>query len=149
MKEPDAGRPDLNSEQLIPYRSLDTANRRAAAGVYLVAAAGAAAIVVASGVEFMWITAVVPLIGVAIYQFIAGRSMQVTDMQAIEIASDTAPFEVGHGSATLGFTGVAARPIWQVLVFEAGPAPEHQALVTVDALSGDVTGTYSEEVEIP
>jgi hypothetical protein len=70
-------------------------------------------------------------------------------MAAIAIASDAAPFPVGHGSATLGFTGLTAKPVWQVLVFESGAAPRHQALVTVDALTGEVTGTYSEAVPTP
>jgi hypothetical protein len=39
--------------------------------------------------------------------------------------------------------------VWEVLVFESGSMPDHQALLTVDALTGDVTGTYVEAVQSP
>lgn len=149
MSDSDISDSDAIPEQLLPVRLLDTSNRRTAAGVYCVAAAVVAALVIAIGVELMWLTAVLPLLAISVYQFIGGRHIQVTDMEAIEIGSGSVPFEVGHGSATLGFIGFTARPVWQILLFESGPAPEHQALVTVDALSGDVTGIYVEDVATP
>lgn len=141
--------PDPDGNGLVPYRALDTTNRRAAALVYLIAAALAGGVVLATRVDLMWLTAVLPLFGIAAYHFVAGRHLQTTDMDAIHIASDVAPFDVGHASATLGFKGLTAKPVWQVLVFESGSAPQHQALVTVDALTGDVTGTYAEPVSTP
>jgi hypothetical protein len=131
----------------VPHRMLDTTNRRAAGAVYLVAAVVASGVVVGSGVSLMWFTAVLPLLGIAAYQFVAGRHLEVADMEAIEIASGAVPFDVGHASATLGFKGFTAKPVWQVLVFESGPLPLHQALVTVDALTGTVTGSFVEAVE--
>lgn len=97
----------------------------------------------------MWFTGVGALLALAAYQFAGAWTMQVTDMQAIDIASSVASFPVGHGSATLGYSGVLAKPMWQVLVFSNTPSPDRQALVTVDALSGDVTGQYEEAVELP
>jgi hypothetical protein len=134
---------------LAPYRVLDTSNRRDAGIVYFVAAGLASVIVLAAGVSLMWLTAVLPLTLLGLYQVVAGGEMKVTDVEAITLGSDAAPFNVGHASATLGFTGLVARPIWQVLAFESGPAPGHQALVTVDAMTGEVTGTYAEAVEPP
>ena len=131
---------------LHPHRILDTANRRVAGIVYLAAAAVGAALIVVTDVSLMWLTAVLPLVLIAAYHFVAGRHLQVHDMQAIEIASAEAPFDVGHASATLGFVGLIARPVWQVLVFEAGEIPNTQALVTVDALTGAVTGSFAEAV---
>lgn len=136
-------------EPLTPYRRLDTAKRRTAGAVYLVMAAGSAALVVVSGVDAMWFTAVLPLTLIAGYQFLGGWKLEVTDMQAIEKAGDATSFAFGHGSATLGFRGPLAKPIWQVLVFSAGPTPDRQALVTVDGLSGEITGIYEEAVEAP
>ena len=130
-----------------PYRVLDTANRRVAGGVYLIAAGVAGGVVVTTGISVMWLTAVLPLLGIALYQFVSGRQLETSDMEAIDIASRAAPFDVGHGSATLGFIGFIAKPVWQVLVFEAGPSPRHQALVTVNALTGEVAGSYSEPVD--
>jgi len=135
--------------ELTPVRIIDTTNRRVAAAVYLAAALAAAWVVAMTGTNLMWLTGVLPLLGLAVYQFIAGRHMGTTDMEAIKIGSAAAPFDVGHASATLGFTGLSARPVWQVLAFESGSAPEHQALVTVDALTGQVTGTYAEAVPAP
>ena len=132
-----------------PSRSIDTSNRRIAAVAYLIAALAGAGVAGWAGMGLMWLTAVLPLLGLAIYHFIAGRHMRTSDMEAITIASAAAPFDVGHASATLGFRGLAARPVWQVLAFESGGAPEHQALVTVDGLTGEVTGTYTEAVPLP
>jgi hypothetical protein len=134
-------------EPIAPFRRLDTAKRRGAGVVYLVMAVVAAGFVVAADVDAMWMTTVLPLVGVAAYQFAGGWKLEVTDMQAIEIAGEAASFPFGHGSATLGFRGPLAKPVWQVLVFADGPTPDHQALVTVDGLTGDVTGTYEEAVE--
>jgi len=134
-------------EDLGPHRVLDTSNRRFAALVYLAAGLVAVGMILVTDVGAMWLTAVLPLLGIAFYHVVAGRPMRITDMEAIQLASDAAPFEFGHASATLGFIGPTARPVWQVLVFEAGSTPGHQALVTVDALSGLVTGTYAEAVE--
>jgi hypothetical protein len=131
----------------VPHRVLDTANRRTAGAVYLIAAMLALGLIAATGTSLMWLTAVLPLLGIAGYQFVAGKHIRTTDMQAIQIASVAVPFDVGHASATLGFTGFMAKPVWQVLVFEAGSAPHHQALVTVDALSAEVTGSFAEAVE--
>jgi len=137
------------SNELHPNRTLDTADRRVAALVYLVAAGAAAGIVVATDVDLMWLTAVLPLVGIALYHLATGRRLSVRDNEAIAIGSSEAPFAVGHASATLGFVGVGARPVWEVLVFEAGDAPQHQGLVTVDARTGDVIDTFFEPVDTP
>ncbi len=136
-------------DPLTPYRQLDTAKRRTAGAVYLVMAGVSGALVVASGVDGMWLTAVAPLTLIALYQFLGGWKLEVTDMQAIDKAADAASFAFGHGSATLGYRGLLAKPVWQVLVFAAGPAPDRQALVTVDGLSGEITGIYEEAVDAP
>jgi hypothetical protein len=112
-------------------------------------AALATALVAMTDVRAMWLTAVVPLVGLALIQVAGGWRMKVKDIEAIGIASDHASFDVGHGSATLGFRGVLAKPVWQVLVFADGPAPDTQALVTVDALTGEVRDSYEESVPAP
>ena len=146
-KSSESSRP--GEDPLRPYRTLDTAKRRRAAIVYLVMAAAAGVLTAATEVSLLWLTAVVPLGALAIYQFLGGWKITVSDMDAIDRAGEAASFQVGHGSATLGFRGVLARPVWQVLVFGDGPAPEHQALVTIDGVSGEVTGIYEEAVVQP
>jgi hypothetical protein len=132
-----------------PFRVLDTATRRRAGYVYLVVAGIAAVLTLASGVGAMWLTAVLPLVMFAAFQIAGGWRIKVTDMEAISIATKQTSFEVGHASGTLGFKGWLGRPVWQILVFAAGRSPDKQALVTVDGLSGEVLGTYEEEVEEP
>lgn len=132
-----------------PFRVLDTATRRRAAVVYLAVAGFATLLVLGSGIPAMWLTIVVPIVALAVLQFAGGWRIQVTDMDAVAIASDHASFDVGHGSGTLGFRGALAKPVWQVLVFGDGPAPVKQALVTIDGLSGAVLGSYEEDVPAP
>lgn len=132
-----------------PYRVIDTRTRRRAGVVYLAMALLAAVVVLAAGLPLMWLTAVVPIVFLAGYEFVGAWSMPITDMRAIDIASDAASFDVGHGSATLGYRGPLAKPVWQVLVFSDTPSPDRQALVTVDAMTGDVTGRYEEEIPLP
>jgi len=136
-------------EPVGPFRVLDTATRRRAAVVYFVVAGFAALLILASGVSAMWLTTVFVIAALGVFQFAGGWRIKVTDMEAIAIASDAASFEVGHGSGTLGFRGLLAKPVWQVLVFGSGPAPTKQALVTVDGLSGSVLGSYEEDVPAP
>jgi hypothetical protein len=137
-------------EPVGPYRVLDTATRRRAGYVYLVMALVVAGIVLITGVDLMWLTGVIPLVVLAGFQFLGGWRIKVTDMEAIEIASHAPSFDVGHASGSLGFRGWLAKPVWQILVFAAGPgSPTHQAVVTVDGLSGEVLGVYEEEVERP
>lgn len=140
---------DRGDATIGPYRVLDTAKRRRAGGVYLAVSLVAAAITVATGIQLLWLTAVVPLVVLAGYQFVGGWKMQVTDMEAIEKASDRVSFTTGHGSATLGYRGLRARPVWEVLVYGDGPSPSFQALVTIDAVSGEITGVYEEPVVQP
>jgi hypothetical protein len=132
-----------------PFRILDTARRRHAAVVYVAMAIGAAAIAMTTSIQLVWLTAVLPLALLALYQFLGGWKMQVTDLEAIETAAENVSFGVGHGSATLGYRGLRARPVWEVLVFGDGAAPRFQALVTIDGVSGEVTGTYEEPVAQP
>jgi hypothetical protein len=131
------------------HRVLDTRRRFRAGIVYLVLAAIAAGLVVASGVSAMWLTAVVPLVVLGGLQIVGSWKMAITDMEAIRIAGESTSFPVGHGSATLGYHGVLAKPVWQVLVYANTPSPDHQAVVTVDAITGNVTGRYEESVEPP
>jgi len=132
-----------------PYRIVDTRARVKAGIVYLAMAAVCAAIAVGAAVPWLIATGVAPLVVIGGWQIACAWRMPVTGTEAIAIAGRSTSFPVGHGSATLGYRGIAARPVWQVLVFSATPSPDHQALVTVDAVNGDATGIYEEAVELP
>lgn len=149
MAEEALNGPHPASEPVVPFRVLDTATRKRAGVVYLVVAALAVMLIVVTRLGTMWLTVVLPLVLVAVLQFAGGWKLRVTDMQALAIASEHASFAVGHASGTLGFRGLLAKPVWQILVFAAGPAPDHQAIVTVDGLTGDVLASHEEAVPVP
>ena len=132
-----------------PYRVVDTGARRRAGFVYFAMAVVCASIAVAADVPLLGVTGSVPLLALGVWQFLCAWRMPVGDMEAIRIAGEASSFGFGHGSATLGYRGVAAKPVWQVLVFSGTPSPDHQALVTVDAMTGEVTGVYEESVDAP
>lgn len=132
-----------------PHSDLSTRRRARAAIVYFALAGIGAGITLATGISALWLTMVLALVAVGVFQLLGSWNMAVTDMQAIAIGSADATFAVGHGSATLGYTGWRARPMWQVLVFGADSPPTHQAVITVDAMTGDITGKYEEAVDAP
>lgn len=140
---------DAASSEVGPFRVLDTRKRRSAAVVYLIGAALAGLVAVGVSLPMVWATTVAPLVGLALCQVVCAWNMGVKDADAIRIASGVVTFPVGHASATLGYRGWLARPVWQVLVFADGAAPDKQGLVTVDAIDGDVTGTFEESVATP
>ncbi len=135
--------------RLEPYRVLDTAKRRQAGAVYVAMAGVAGVFAAASGTAMLVATASVPLLCIATYQFITGWRLKIRDIKALGLASKATSFPFGHGSATLRFRGPLAKPVWQVLLFSAGSAPDRLALVTIDGLSGDVTGVFEEAVLAP
>ena len=76
-------------------------------------------------------------------------NLEVREGEALEIANRTVEFPVGHASASLGFTGWRARPVWNVLVFSADDPPSERALGEVDGIDGDVADSYVEPVPAP
>ena len=72
---------------IAPYRTIDTRMRRRAGAVYLVMALAAGALVMASGVGLMWLTAVVPIAAIGVLHMLTAWRMPVSDMDAIERAT--------------------------------------------------------------
>jgi hypothetical protein len=64
----------------------------------------------------------------------------------LEVANRAVAFPVGHASASLGFTGWRARPVWNVLVFSADEPPSERGLVRIDGIDGHVVDSYVEEI---
>ena len=142
-----AGMPDdLDANLIGPYEVPDPARRRRAGLVYFAAAA-----VVVAGIGFglpggMWVMAAI-LVAVGAYHVAAGRHLAVSDRVALTAANRATEFPVGHASAVLGFEGILARPVWNVLVFSADDPPSQRGLVRIDGQSGDVLETYAEAVQ--
>lgn len=139
---------DLQSIVLEPYDVPNT-NRRRRAGLIYVAAAAVTALGILLGLpEGMWLMAAGFLV-VAGYHWLGGWDLKVLDGEALEIANREAAFPAGHASAALNFEGWRARPIWNVLMFSADDPPTERGLVRVDGLTGEVAGSYTEEIPEP
>lgn len=141
-----AGMPeDLDANVLGPYEVPDPARRRRSGLVYI-----AASIVVVVGIGLglptgMWVIAVLFAI-LALYHLAAGSHLEIEDTKALTLATGSVGFAVGHASAVLGFDGLMARPVWNVLVFSAEDPPGQRGLVRVDGRSGEILETYTEAV---
>ena len=141
-----AGMPDdLDANLLGPYQVPDPARRKRSGLVYL---AGSAIVVggMAAGLPSgMWVMAVI-LAVIALYHFLAGQHLAVTDGEALNAANRATEYAVGHASAVLGFEGILAKPVWNVLVFSADEPPTRRSLIRVDGSTGNVVETYTEDV---
>ena len=141
-----AGMPkDLDANVLGPYTVPDTIRRRKAGLVYVVAA-----VAVALGIYWdlptgMWVT-VGAFIAIVLYHMVAGTPLNVREHQALDVANRATEFPVGHASAALGFDGLLARPVWNVLVFSADDPPTQRGLVRVSGTNGDIVETYTESI---
>ncbi|MDH3425977.1 MAG: hypothetical protein OEM22_04820 [Acidimicrobiia bacterium] len=141
-----AGVPDdLDSTVVGPYLLPSPKRRRLAARPYVGGAVVAAVGAVAGLPVGMWAVAG-GLAAVAVYHWISAWELEVRDDQALETANREVSFAVGHASAQVGFEGWRARPIWNVLVFSADDPPSQRGLVRVDGVSGEVVGSYTEQV---
>lgn len=143
-----AGLPeDLDSTKGEEYRFPSPQRRSRAAVIYGAAAALAGASTFLGLPAGMWWVAVAFLV-VAGFHVLAAWRPRLDERDAFSAAAAAIPFGVGHGSAALRFEGLLAKPVWNVLVYDAGRAPTRRALVRVDAVSGDVIDTVDEEFSV-
>jgi hypothetical protein len=136
---------DLDAGNLTEYAVPDPARRHRAAVVYWIAAAVTSGGILAGLPIAMW-SAVTGFVAIAVYHHLAGWHLAIREETALEAANRAAAFPIGHASATVGFDGWRARPVWNVLVFSADEPPSSRGLVRVDATTGDVIETYVEEI---
>ena len=128
----------------VPFTIPDPRRRRTAAVIYLVGAALAGA-GVAAGLPRGLLAAAGLGVVLAAWHLLAAHPIRVDDSKALAAANREVEFAVGHASATLGFDGWRARPVWNVLVFAADDPPSQRGLVRVDAGDGRVIGSYFED----
>jgi hypothetical protein len=128
----------------IVYAIPDTRRRRTAAFVYLAGSALGVALVPAGLPRGLLVMAgLCALLGA--WHLAAAFPIRITDSDALAAANRETEFPVGHASAAVGFDGWRARPVWNVLVFSADDPPSKRGLVRVDAVNGDVIGSYVED----
>ena len=135
---------DLDATQREPYTIPTTRRRRSAAIAYLVGAV-LAVVGAMTGMPAGLYAIAVALLVLAGWHAVSAWRIEILDPQALEIANRATEFPVGHASAAVGFDGWRARPVWNVLVFSADDPPSRRGLVRVDAVTGDVLETYTEE----
>ena len=82
---------------------------------------------------------------IGVYHFLAVFDLAVADTEALAIANQQTDFPVGHASASVGFEGWRARPVWNVLVFSADDPPTKRGLVRIDGVSGSVKDVLVED----
>lgn len=123
---------ELDSSVVGPYRFPDPRRRRIAGVIYLVTA-GAVAVVA------HWApAAAIALLGA--WHLASAWPLALDQEGALARAAPEVAFPVGHASAAVTFHGWRSRPRWAVILYSATSPPDRRALVTVDAVSGEVIG---------
>ena len=82
---------------------------------------------------------------VAAYHFAAAWPLELDETAALAASAAAAGFPVGHASAQLAWRGLRSRPVWRVLLYSADEPPSKRGLVELDAVDGEILGTYTED----
>jgi hypothetical protein len=127
-----------------PYKVPDNRKRRIAAGCYVAAALACGAGAVTSGNGGL-LAAAVFLALVAVYHLAAAWPLQLDETAALAASAANVGFPVGHASAQLAWRGLRSRPVWRVLLYSADEPPTKRGLVELDAVDGEVLGSYTED----
>ena len=144
-----AGLPDdLDATIGEQYRFPSPQRRSQAARIYAVGAVLAVVSTFLGLPRGMWWVAVGFTL-LAGFHVLAAWRPALDEKQAFSSAAGAVDFSVGHGSAALRFEGLLAKPVWNVLLYDAGRAPTRRALVRVDAVNGDVIDAIAEEFSVP
>ena len=135
---------DLDITVARPYKLPDNRKRRIAAGCYVAVAAVCAAGAAVSGNGGL-VAAAVFLTLVAVHHVAAAWPLEVDETGALAASAAAAGFPVGHASAQLAWRGLRSRPVWRVLLYSADEPPSQRGLVELDAVDGEILGTYTED----
>jgi len=143
-RAPDELPEELDITVARPYQVPDNTKRRIAAYCYLVAAAACGAGTAVSGNGGL-LAAAVFLAVAAAYHFATAWPLKLDETAALAASAVAAGFPVGHASAQLAWRGLRSRPVWRVLLYSADEPPSRRGLVELDAVDGEILGTYTED----
>jgi hypothetical protein len=127
-----------------PYKVPDNRKRRIAAAGYVVAALACGAGAATSGNGGLLAAAVLFAL-VAAYHLAAAWPLELDETGALAASAAAAGFPVGHAAAQLAWRGLRSRPVWRVLLYSADEPPSKRGLVELDAVNGEIIGTYTED----
>ena len=127
-----------------PYKVPDNRKRRIAAWCYVVTAAACGAGAAGSGNSGLLVSAVF-LALVALYHFASAWPLQLDETGALAASAAATGLPVGHASAQLAWRGLRSRPVWRVLLYSADEPPSKRGLVELDAVDGEILGSYTED----
>ena len=127
-----------------PYQVPDNRKRRVAAACYVVAAAACGAGAASSGNGGL-LGAAIFLALAAAYHVAAAWPLRLDETAALAASAAATGFPVGHASAQLAWRGLRSRPVWRVLLYSADEPPSKRGLVELDAVDGEILGTYTED----
>ena len=134
---------ELDITVVRPYKVPDNRKRRIAAACYAVTAAVCAAGGLGSGNGGL-LAAAVFLALVAAYHVAAAWPLGLDETGALAASAAATGFPVGHASAQLAWRGLRSRPVWRVLLYSADEPPSKRGLVELDAVDGEILGSYTE-----
>lgn len=81
----------------------------------------------------------------AAFGFLAGRTLQIDETEALVLATAKIGFPVGHASAQMVWRGWLSRPVWRLLLFSSENPPLQRGLVLVDGIDGAVVEWFAEQ----
>ncbi len=142
---------DLDASGYVgPYLFPNNNRRRIPGILYLLIAAGCAALWLASDDQSVlvnngFLAAAIGLALLGLYHLQAGWNLAFDERDALVAASGAVGFPVGHASAALAWRGLRSRPTWRVLVYSNDDLPEQRGLVLVDGVDGSVVAQFVEE----
>jgi hypothetical protein len=128
---------DLDANAVEEYSVPDPARRAMSGRVYVVGAllCGIGALA-GLGVGMWWMAGALAVL--AAWHFAAAWPLEVREAEAFEQAGAALDFTVGHASAAIRFEGLRAKPVWNVILYDAEEPPTQRALVFVDGVTGEL-----------
>lgn len=129
---------ELNADIVGDYVFPNPKNRVIAGKLYLLGTA----ILFGAGFGLgrgLWVVAA-GLAGLAVFHFLTAWDLDTTDLQALSAAAAAVDFPVGHASAAIRFQGMRAKPVWNVIMYDAEEPPAVRALVVLDATDTTLIG---------
>lgn len=91
-----------------------------------------------------FVVAGLALIVIGGYVAYASWPLRIKESVAVESASRALGFAVGPASVSIGWRGLASRPVWRILAYSHEAPPKRRGLAIIDAVDGEVLSVLEE-----